>query len=77
MGLEFEGPTEGWALRCDDCYETEFTGAWQSADVLVADYQGEYNWEFSEYKDWDGISYADAVCPICNGNVSRQEYEDA
>jgi hypothetical protein len=70
MGLEFEGPTEGWTLRCDTCCETEFTGAWQSADVLIDDElnscDSEFPWKFEEYKDWDGVTFADAFCPDCN-----------
>jgi len=70
MGLEFEGPTEGWALRCDGCYSTEFSGAWQSADVLVDDYEN-YEWSFDEYRDWDGVTFADAHCPDCKPKAVR------
>jgi len=72
MGLEFDGPTEGWALRCDGCHGAEFSGAWQSADVLVSDYEN-YEWSFDEYRDWDGVSFADALCPDCKSEKIKED----
>ncbi len=74
MSLEFKGPNDGWSLNCDKCRHNEFEGKWQPADIIVNDQIRSY-WEFDEYANWDGVTFADALCPECNGTYAKQEYQ--
>lgn len=67
MGLMFAGPDEGFELECDSCNDQAWSNRWQDAGSLVVEAASD-GWTLDEYEEWDGVSYADAECPACNGN---------
>lgn len=74
MALEFISANNGWSLNCDECSHNEFEAKLQLAHIIIDDQIRSY-WEFDEYANWDGITFADALCPECNGTYAKQEYQ--
>lgn len=65
MSLMFEGPIEGWSLACGSCPNEAWSGRWEAADELMYSAEAE-GWSFEQYRQWDGVTFADAECPMCN-----------
>ena len=71
MSLMFTGPNEGWQLECDTCFESGFMDRWADASTLVLEAELD-GWKLEEYDRWDGVTYAEAECPGCNGTDEEQ-----